>query len=509
LADYRLEKKLQKAFDFLTMINQGAYKSVYMLSNEVLSKNPFSNNFLERFLKEEQPELPGKFIVLAKLVKYYFRNIAHFGIYLLFFSAFYISRLRFIANSSCNELILIDTYTLIDALEKSKTYEDPYFPGLREALKTRGKHYAYLPVFYFTKNPFRLLKIFNILKNTGVPVLTEYQLLSVKDFINIFYFILIYPISVLTFINKIDEDSYESKLLKSEIINNLADIAYFRFSRYLQGKNISRLSYESIKLISWYENQTIDKNLYKGVRDGGGKTKIYGAQPFLAPRIILNVLVDESEVKFGIVPDKILVNGSYFMPKETNLDFEVGASFRYKKIFTTIIDRENQNNILILLSHLMEDTLNILNVVGEANLSLKNIIVKVHPSAPIKKIKSLFPANTIVNDDDLYGLFKKTKIVIGAASGSLVEAASLGIPVISIKNIERFDYNSLPSYGKGVIWDEVVNNNEFEKLLTMFESALKNTSEKAKIKKVAEEYKNMFFCPPTDKNIMKAYDLNK
>ena len=56
MADYGLEGRIRKAFEFLSSINQTAYKDIYLLSNEVLSKNPLTNNFLSRFLQEEAPQ---------------------------------------------------------------------------------------------------------------------------------------------------------------------------------------------------------------------------------------------------------------------------------------------------------------------------------------------------------------------------------------------------------------------------------------------------------------------
>lgn len=507
MADYGLEGKLKKAFDFLAVINQVAYENIYLLSNEVLSKNAFSNNFFEKFLKDETPHLPDKFAVLVKLLQYYFRNIVYFGIYLLFLLAFYVSRLKFVTNPSHKELILIDTFVLIDELEKNKTYEDPYFIGLKEVLEKLGKHYAYLPVFCVTKNPLKLFKIFKLLKKNRVPILAEYQLLSGKDFLKIFYFILVYPMHVLAFVSIINEGGYEAQLLKSELIDNLTNIIFFKFSRYLQGKKISKLTYENIKLISWFENQAIDKNLYKGIREGGNKIKIYGAQPFLAPKVMLNTLVDENEVRFGIVPDKIVVNGSYFIPKSTTLNFTAGPSFRYKKIFTTVLDEKNRKNLLILLPYYTEDARNILNLLNKIDISAQNIIIKAHPSTPMERFKSFIPPKALVVSGDLYEMFKTTKVAIGAASGTLVEAVSLGIPVVSVKNVQRLDYNSLLLYGKGIIWEEVTNYAELEKTLAKFESALKNTNELNKIKRIAAQYKDMFFCPPTDDNIIRAYEL--
>jgi hypothetical protein len=508
LADYGLRGEFKKVFDFLSSVNQTAYKNIYLLSNEVLSKNPFSNNFLKRFLKRENPELPDSFKVFLVLLIYYSKSFIYFGIYLSFFAVFYISRLRYAFNPLIRELVLIDTFFLIDKIEESGNYEDPYFVGLREVLEKSGRHYAYLPVFYTTKNPARLFKVFRLLKKNKVPVLTEFQLLSAGDLFRLFYFILKYPIDVLIFARSIKEDAYEAKLLKSELVDNLKYVTFLKFSRYLQGRKIASLTSEKIKLISWFENQTIDKNLYKGMRDGGGKSEIYGAQPFIFSNFVLNILADESEARFGIVPDKIIVNGPYFIPRNSSLNFAIGPSFRYKKIFTTVFNERQRKDILILLPYLTEDAGNILNLLNKADLSVWNVVIKAHPALQIKRFKHLMPANSGTASDDLYELFKTTKIAVGAASGTLIEAACLGIPVIHINGIQGFNYNPLPAYGKGIIWDEAVNAEDLERVLAAFESALNNTGESDRIKKIAEEYKAMFFCEPTDENIIKSYDLS-
>ena len=508
MADYGLHGEFKKVFDFLSAINQTAYKNVYLLSNEVLSKNPFSNNFLRRFLKREKPEPPDTLTVFSRVLTYYLKSFVYFGIYLSFFAVFYISRLRYAVNLLSKELVLIDTFFLIDKIEKSGQYEDTYFVGLREILEKLGKHYAYLPVFYSTKNPVRLFKTFRLLKKNKIPVLTEYQLLSGGDLFKLFYFILKYPIEVLIFAESIKEDTYEAKLLKSEFIDNLKLTTFLKFSRYLQGRKIASLTFEKIKLISWFENQTIDKNLYKGIREYGNKVRIYGAQPFIFSNFVMNILADENETKFGIVPDNIIVSGSYFIPQNSALNFAVGPSFRYGKIFTTVLDEKSQNNVLVLLPYFTEDVENILNLLNKAELSMRNVIIKAHPTISMESFKNLMPANSRMVSDDLYELFKTTKIVIGAASGTLIEAASLGIPVIYIKGIQSLDYNPLPVYGKGIIWDEAASTADLEKLLSKFESALNDISESDGMKKIASEYKNMFFCEPADESIIKAYGLD-
>lgn len=507
MADYGLHGEGKKVFAFLSAINQTAYKNLYLLSNEVLSKNPYTNNFFSRYLKKDPAGQPDVFTVISRLLLYYLKSFIYFGIYLSFFAAFRLSGLRCTVNTVSKELILIDTFFLVDKIEREKKHSDPYFCGLKEVLDKLNKPYAYLPVFYTTKNPVRLFKIFRILKKSKTPVLTEYQLLSMSDLLKIFYFILAYPITVLLFVKRLSGKDYETQLLKSELLDNLASITLLKFSRYLQGRKISVLACDKIKMISWFENQTIDKNLYKGIREDSNKARICGAQPFIGAKVILNLLVDEKEETFGILPHKIIVNGPYFVPENKQLEFVAGPSFRYEKLFRFNFKEGKRNSLLVLLSYLEEDTKNILKLLSRISLSSYTIKIKPHPAAPLEKFRSSFPANALLVSEDIYELFKTTKIVIGAASGSLLEAASSGIPVISVRNTQRFDYNSLPPYGKGIIWDEAENAEGLKDMIAGFEEALNNEDESLKIKQLAQEYKQMFFCEPTEENIIKAYDL--
>ena len=116
MADYGLEGRIRKAFEFLSSINQTAYKNIYLLSNEVLSKNPLTNNFLSRFLQEEAPQPINRLYVFSKFLHYYFKSIVHFTLYLLNFIVFYVSRLRYAINYTHKEFILIDKKT--NTLEK-------------------------------------------------------------------------------------------------------------------------------------------------------------------------------------------------------------------------------------------------------------------------------------------------------------------------------------------------------------------------------------------------------
>ena len=47
------DKILREMFDYISCINKEAYKDIYLLSNEVLSKNPLSNSFFNNYVERK------------------------------------------------------------------------------------------------------------------------------------------------------------------------------------------------------------------------------------------------------------------------------------------------------------------------------------------------------------------------------------------------------------------------------------------------------------------------
>jgi len=133
------------------------------------------------------------------------------------------------------------------------------------------------------------------------------------------------------------------------------------------------------------------------------------------------------------------------------------------------------------------------------------VLIKSHPALPIDEFKHLLPKHARLVNENTYKLFEKTKILIGAASGTLVEAISLGIPVITIKESDDIEYNYLPQNGKGIIWEEVSKAEELKQQIEKFEYSILNNSKE--MNNIASNYKRNFFCEPNEKNISKCFDL--
>ncbi len=500
------EQKIKRAYEILSQVSSDAYADFFMLSNQVLSKSPWTNNFLNNYLFQKPPARHSIYEMIIKITRYYFYSMAAFFLYVIAFIIHAAGNAKFKPSYRDDELIVIDTFFLTDEILRTKRFQDKYFPGLETTLIKLKKNYVYLPVFYTLRNPFNLYPLLRILKKNNVPVLSEYQLLSIGDIAYILYFIVVYPWHVIRFSKRLKKrKDYETKLIRSEILDTIGSVTFHSFSRYLQGKKISALPYKKIKIISWYENQVIHKNLYKGLRSNKRKVNLYGSQLFLYANTDLNIIPDENEMIHDVVPDNIVVNGPTFVPETTRLVYRVGPSLRYLNLFNSKMLKNDRDHILALLPYDDDLSANIIRIIAASELFNKNLLVKFHPASQIGKFKDILSPRFKIVNDNICSLFRISKIAIGCAGGSLIEATSLGIPVVVLNDPKRFHNNILPEYGRGIIWDEASNADELTIIVNKYEKAIVDNREEIAI--VADNYKKMFFCEPTEEKIMEAFDL--
>ena len=162
-------------------------------------------------------------------------------------------------------------------------------------------------------------------------------------------------------------------------------------------------------MISIYENQVINKNLYKGLRIGKTKIFIYGCQSFIYPFSLLNINADPNEIPHDIVPDKVIVNGDYYL-YDNRINSVIGPSFRYKYIFNYNMEYNKKENLLILLPYIDYECKNILQIVRDIDYHKGRIFIKFHPTMKIKDYKNLIPKNVKISNNTVTELFQNTKI---------------------------------------------------------------------------------------------------
>ena len=496
------EPKISRLFAYLSGINKNAYQNEYLLANDVLAKTPPIVGMLDSYFFERDAKKATFLFVLKRLFIFYLKNLSWIFFQFVKKIIFLISGQKFSVEKLDEKIVFIDTYFLGEKIVKDNQCRDLYMPGLTDVLDGHNLEYVYVPKIASARSWMVFLKMLWVLKRDKIPVLTEYQLLGATDFLRLLKFVIFYPFLVFRLIRSLG-NKVEDQLAKFALysFSGLSSETYFRL---IYGEKLSRLMNSKIKCISWYENQALDKCFYRGLRKCSGEVLIYGAQLFLWPPGHLNLHADEQEIKFEIVPDKVLVNGNYYMEKESRVNFHLGPALRYGRIFQLQMAPSSKEDILVLLPYWEYEISNILDCIKD--LPCKGIIkMKFHPSTNISKFSKLMNENVHIVHGDLYSQFEQVRMVIGAATGALVEAASLGIPVINVVNKTQFSHIYLPDFGRGVLWDSASTNDELLSLQKKFDFLLENEEEK--LAESALKMKELFFCEPTEGKIVEAFDL--
>lgn len=490
------QKNKQNFHSYIETIKQKSPWDLYTIINPTLIKNPYASYFPLKFFTQKVKKNSKSLLFLENILVFYIKNIY---LYLSYIIAFVLFKMFSKKNDKNKLKTLIDTFGLVDKVNEYGTFNENYFSGLYEVFeKFDLKYTLLLRPYRIGKNPFKLITFFKIINQDHRDFIFEYELLKFKDFILLFFLILLYPFKTLRLLQK--EKNSIDQIFN---ISLLKDMKYFSFgglTRYILGKNLSNI--QSIEQIySWGEFQVIERSFNYAIRQNGSKIRLTACQFYLNYETYFNTYVDDVDNEMLSSPHEVLVNGEYYLLNRNQVRYKNGVSLRYKDVFT-FTNPENGNNILLLGSYIESDTIHMLNSLE----SFDHILFKNHPAVDIDKFGKL-NTNIVPVNDNIYTLFKNASIVIATASGSSLEAVACGISVIIIASQDNFTANPLTDYGKGKIWDIAFTSDDVKK---MYNNLIKYRNENVdEIQKIAAWYKENFFIEPTEENIVKAFELDK
>lgn len=483
---------------YINKIKYNAKFDIYTIINSTLIKNPYNTKFPIKFFLMDFPKKSSYlFSFIKNIIKFYKR-------YYLFFINYFFQFILFKILYKKKKLSFSDKDILVDvflSLNTSNKLNDTYFTGLSNILKEHNKNCIFIARLLFIQEDYSSLKDFTkfikFSNSSKQDILFEHELLSLKDFITLFYLISVYPFKTLRLLqkstNKIDD------LFNHELLNDINIVSFKAFSRYIFGKNISKFKNIN-RIYLWCEHQVIERSFNYGIRQHNKNIELIGCQFLINFETYFNSYIDDLDFEMKSSPHKVLVNGNYYLLNRKKVKYEIGVSLRYKKLFQYNYKREG-NKILILGSYIYEDTLFMINSMKE----FKNVIFKPHPTMDIHKLGKI-PNNIIISNQNIYELFKTTQIAIGNASGTSVEAVSCQIPMIIIPSKDMILPNTLISYGKGEIWDVAFSDTDIKKVY----SNLINYNNKYpnRIKNISNWYKKEFFTEPNHQNIIQTFNLD-
>jgi hypothetical protein len=500
----RLHDDLRQLDEFVQNITKNAYRNVYLISNPVLSRSPFNSKLFHNFNFRIAARLPSNYELIWKLIKYYLKSLIYLANHV---ATWMVVRIFFRYTFKCvDNPVIIDNFLLVEPTLTNQSYEEKYFPGLQEVLLRHAKDVYIFPSIYGGVSLFsNCLQLFRIIRNSPVSIITEYDLLKAADFLSLARFICFYPFAVIRLSQQIDNSCYLGKLLSSELLETLDQVTAYSYIRYLTGKRLRYLFKSEITVISWFENQTQQKNFFRSLRDTSQNSSIYACRAYIDYPAYLNSFVAEAEVLCGVTPDKVLVNGTAYMKRSDNLEYRLGVSFRYKYLFNPtagLVDHKTQS--LLFLSYFYERNKEFLNLCSASVLTHQTVKVRTHP-ADTRSSDLILPAKWAFDVSDKCSVFNNVAIIITSESGIAVEAAALGVSVIVVANQSSFTCNPMFDYGRGVIWDIVFDSVELDSVYKLLmEQRLTNIEE---ITKIAEWYKSSCFVEPSEDNISRAFDL--
>ncbi len=469
------------------------------IANPVLSRNTSSSKIFEYFCDfKYDGKLPTsipRLSIIKKLIIYYLKSIMHFTFLLIHFFIYKLSYKKSKPPKEQN-IILIDTFTMIDRIYPARQFKDNYFGNLYTELDKLDLNYAVLGILFGDKiyNLKKRYLTYKYLEEDDRIFLSEFEFLKLIDYIKLFYFAMIYPFRHIG--TKQPDNNDFNHIFNVTIDETVGLVQTDSYVRYLFAKRLRNYFEGEIKVISWYENQVIHKLLFRGLGEGNILTKIYGTE-FTSP--MQNWIQTEAldcEKKFNVLPDKIISKGKHFQKKDSRLEYVLGYAPRESYLFDVTINKTvNAPQILgVLLGYEIDESQRLVEVLKSIDISNFQVIIRVHPN---HKLNSPFdlPTDWILNEGSIVDFANSCQRVVSVGTGAAFEVMFMECFVCLQGGLNKATTNPLPKILKGKNWDIFYSRDDLLKLL--------NNDSLDGLKLNVYD----FFEPETEENIIKSLEL--
>lgn len=492
--------RLQQLYSCIEDITAKAYRSIWLIANPVLARSPHSRLF-ERCVGEAEDIRFDWKMVLKNVCLYYINN----GWELL--SAFRdLLKVRLTTSAPSfpqGGVVLVDTVLYLEKLKKGEGVPLFNMLPLEGELTNSNTPFALTPGVYGNINDKSVDILSQAISRTAFPVLLWAHIFRFYDVLKLCAFYLGYPFALLKFLVGI-ERGHLNLLVASEMLSTLAQPVIHSYSRYLYGRGLAREALGKLTVISWCENRAGDKLFYKGLRAGDTEVNVVGVQTFLFPDHYVGCYFNRSDVANGLSPDRLVVNGRYYLPSSIEIPARVGVSMRYKDMLETPALKELGDDVLILLSYNKEASRRLLELLNLTTCftGLK-LLVRVHPSQSCQEWEALLPSSATISSAELVDDIHSAQVVIGTETGALVEAVAFGIPTVEVDTMGPNALMYMPELGRDDIW---FHARSVEDLEQSFESAKSVPREKRM--QFARQFRETFFCLEKE-SIMESFGLSR
>lgn len=339
-----------------------------------------------------------------------------FQFFIFLYIKIFIKKKNYYKNS---KLTFIDTFVTLN-----KKLNEGFYPIISNKI---NKTVVFVPTIVQTLRFYKLIKLIREIDKSNY-LFKEHYLTFSDLFFSFFHFY-----RKKKFLkNNYNYRKYDLSRLVNEEINDLKDynsivVGILNFNFF---KNIAN-SLKVKKSINWFENQVIDRGWNLGFRKFFKKYEknSFGYQNFTRHYNLINFSPSLIENKSKVTPEKMIVISRFFhkITKEfyTKQISVLGPTNRFKNNIAKKFKNNYKNDIILILSGIMEIDKALIKVVTDVCLVEKKIkiYVKDHPILPLSKITSLknIPNNLVLTRQNLENLLKKSLISITSGPTSAIQ----------------------------------------------------------------------------------------
>jgi hypothetical protein len=349
------------------------------------------------------------------------------------FSAWYSRTTRRLARPIPEGAGLLEVYVQRDSF-KDGAFNDRYYPGFYESLNVLDRtKLFYFPIFYRIRN---YRELFLQMRRSPQNFLLREDFLSWRDYV--FAFSHWWRAGRLkgmraNFCGFEIGEMLDAELDAGRFTNAVMQaLLAYRFWLYRAPKT-------TLSLVDWYEGHGIDHATAAGIRWHGSRDCLI-AMRGIAPESYLSTTPTAGEVRAKTVSTRWAVIGaekrrtmSECFPQ---LTIGPAPGMRHLSLRSIVRNRSGHGpqRVLILLSIESDLAKLVARVLSETDCKAR-WLVKRHPGMPRAEAEALFTAiaaNVTFVEGDFAQLLAEVDVVAGLGTNTLIEASTIGIPVICI-----------------------------------------------------------------------------
>ena len=357
--------------------------------------------------------------------------------------------------------------------------DDRYFPGLLENTTENVSYFYFVPRFH-GYNIFEYKKVYQAMHKSKKKWLVKEKYLKISDYFFAFF------CSLKVTKNKIPKVEFFGisidRLLKYES-NQHRD---FRstFNAWLNFRFFMRLSQDGIvikRIISWHENNLVDKGWNAGINKFFPDVLNIGYQGFARQPYINYLYSTHIERRAGIIPNIVAVIGDKDI--EERREFDRGLSvvsspaFRFQHIWRDCQSKNKKDrdayHILIALPERKDVANEMISMLNLATPILNKIgvkcVIKIHPDSNndtyMRKIYKIKLQEIELSDKSIGKLLCNADLLISAASSVCLEAIVTGVYVALYESGSYAFLNLIPPEIDSCHWKGFHDASELEGII--------------------------------------------